>query len=268
MNRDEFDYLIHMQSLLGANKVQDRTGTGTRSIFGHQLKFDLNQNTLPVITTKKIHIPSVIHELLWFISGDTNIKYLKENNVRIWDEWANEYGDLGPVYGYQWRSEEVGYDQLQYAIKTLKTDPDSRRIIVNSWNPRFISDMALPPCHMMFQFKSYTTGTKRELHCHMYQRSADWFLGVPFNITSYALLTHMIARITNHEASQLVMSFGDTHLYEDHVYQAYEQLERAPFPFPEVKFHGTQLAIEDFQYEDIEVVEYKHHPLIKGKVSV
>lgn len=274
----EFSYLTHMKDLLHHGyEVEDRTGTGTKSIFGHQLRFDLSNGTLPVITTKKIHLPSVIHELLWFISGDTNIKYLKENKVRIWDEWADEDGSLGPVYGHQWRQfngtsrddpHNTGVDQLKNAIDLLKTDPDSRRIIVNSWNPQQIPEMALPPCHMMFQFKSYYVGGQRLLSCQMYQRSADWFLGVPFNIASYALLTHMVARVTNHVPGELIISFGDTHLYNDHLTQAETQLERVPYPFPTVKFHGTQLTIDDFQYEDIEVVDYKHHPLIKGKVSV
>jgi len=270
VNQEEFAYMLHMRDLLEHGySCEDRTGTGTRSIFGHQLRFSLADNTLPVITTKKIHLPSVVGELLWIISGSTNINDLKAIHPnRIWDEWANDYGDLGPVYGYQWRSQELGYDQLNEAIRLLKTDPDSRRIIVDAWNPRYLPDMALTPCHMMFQFKSYDIGGQRHLHCHMYQRSADWFLGVPFNITSYALLTHMVARITNHTAAELVISFGDTHLYNNHVEQAEQQLDRAPYLFPKVKFSGTQLTIDDFMYDDIEVVNYDHHPLIKGKVSV
>lgn len=274
VNQEEFAYMLHMRDLLEHGyETGDRTGTGTRSIFGHQLRFSLTDNTLPVITTKKIHLPSAIGELLWFISGSTNINDLKAIHPnRIWDEWADEEGELGPVYGNQWRKWRTPFgitiDQLGFAIDLLKKDPDSRRIIVNSWNVPDLPLMALQPCHMMFQFKSYDIGGQRHLHCHMYQRSADWFLGVPFNITSYALLTHMVARITNHTAAELVISFGDTHLYNNHVEQAEQQLDRAPYLFPKVKFHGTQLTIDDFMYDDIEVVNYEHHPLIKGKVSV
>lgn len=229
---------------------------------------------MPLITTKKVHWHSIVHELLWIISGDTNIRYLSKNNVRIWDEWASPEGDLGPVYGHQWRRYETGnpnkepIDQLKNVIDLLKTDPDSRRIVVNAWNPVDLPYMALPPCHMMFQFKSYEVGETRKLSCHMYQRSADWFLGVPFNIASYALLTHMIARITGHTPGELIMSFGDTHIYDNLVTQTKEQLNRPPYDFPKVEFKGTQLTIDDYGCRDIELVGYKHHPLIKGKVAV
>jgi len=241
------------------------------------LKFDLSDNKFPLLTTKKIHFPSAAHELLWFISGNTNIKYLQDNKVRIWDEWADERGDLGPVYGHQWRGfdahnyhgeESDGIDQLQNAIDLLNNDPDSRRIIVSAWNPNQLDQMALVPCHAFFQFKSYLIDGERHLHCHMYQRSADWFLGVPFNIASYALLTHMIAKITNHKASQLVMSFGDTHLYNNHDTQALTQLSRPPYSFPTIKIHGDQKTIDDFVFENFEVIDYNHHNTIKGKVSV
>jgi thymidylate synthase len=292
VNQEEYAYQRHMQSLYDDGiPTDDRTGTGTRSIFGHQLKFDLSDNKFPLLTTKKIHFPSAAHELLWFISGNTNIKYLQDNKVRIWDEWADEEGDLGPVYGHQWRrfdahnyygedetpcspfdfwegEESDGIDQLQNAIDLLNNDPDSRRIIVSAWNPNQLDQMALVPCHAFFQFKSYLIDGERHLQCHMYQRSADWFLGVPFNIASYALLTHMIAKITNHKASQLVMSFGDTHLYNNHDTQVLTQLSRPPYSFPTIEIHGDQKSIDDFVYSDFELVGYEHHPLIKGKVSV
>lgn len=272
MNYDEMQYLLHANNILLNGRVtEDRTGVGTRSLFGHQLHFKLRQATLPVITTKKIHLPSVIHELLWFISGDTNIKYLKNNKVRIWDEWADEEGNLGPVYGHQWRHWNGKTDQLQNAIDTLKTNPDSRRIIVNAWNADEVDEAALPPCHTFFQFKSYAPRqheTKRQLSCQMYQRSADWFLGVPFNIASYALLTHMVAHVTDHEPDELIMSFGDTHIYSNHVEQMRQQLERKPYKFPGVGLNQSVDNIDDFRFEDINVIDYNHHPLIKGKVAV
>lgn len=278
MNNEEAAYLFRMQELLNVGvQTSDRTGTNTLSLFGHQLRFDLTDGKLPVITTKKIHLHSVLHELIWFISGDTNIKYLKDNKVRIWDEWADDDGNLGPVYGHQWRQfggssrddpHNIGIDQLQNAVNLLRNDPDSRRIIVSAWNPQDVDYMALPPCHMMFQFKSYDINGTRHLSCQMYQRSADWFLGVPFNIACYATLTHMIAKITDHVASELIMTFGDTHLYTDHIEQAHAQLSRAPYEFPTIEFNGEQKEIDDFAFENIDVIGYNHYSAIKAKVSV
>jgi thymidylate synthase len=265
----------------------DRTGTGTISTFGHQMRFNLSEG-FPLVTTKKLHIKSIIHELLWFLSGDTNIKYLKENGVRIWDEWADENGDLGRVYGAQWRSWRVakwweseaskaggvalvgdGYrietiDQISEVIEQIKTNPDSRRLIVSAWNPGEIKDMALPPCHLLFQF--YVAEGK--LSCQLYQRSADSFLGVPFNIASYALLTHMIAHVTNLEVGDFVHALGDCHIYSDHKEQVELQLSRNPLPLPQLKINRKVDSIFDFKYEDFEIVGYESHPAIKGKVSV
>lgn len=245
----------------------DRTGTGTKSIFGHQLRFDLSKG-FPLVTTKKLHLRSIIHELLWFIKGDSNIKYLKENGVRIWDEWADENGDLGPIYGVQWRSwpksDGSTVDQLSQVINTIKNNPDSRRIIISAWNVGEIENMALPPCHTLFQF--YVADGK--LSCQLYQRSADVFLGVPFNIASYALFTMMIAQVCDLEAGDFVHTFGDAHLYSNHMEQAALQLSRDPRPLPQMKINPEIKNIFDFKYEDFELVNYDPHPHIKAEVAV
>jgi len=242
----------------------DRTGTGTRSVFGRQMRFDLSKG-FPLVTTKKVHLKSIIHELLWFIKGDTNIKYLQENGVRIWNEWADENGDLGPVYGAQWRNwNNDGIDQLQMLIDTLKKNPNDRRMIVTAWNPSKISSMALPPCHMTFQF--YVANNK--LSCMLYQRSCDMFLGVPFNIASYALLTQMIAHICGFELGEFIHTLADTHIYHDHMEQVKEQLRREPRALPQMIIKRKVESIDDFKYEDFELINYNPHPLIKGKVSV
>lgn len=244
----------------------DRTGTGTRSVFGHQMRFDLSAG-FPLVTTKKLHMKSITHELLWFISGDTNIKYLKDNGVRIWDEWADENGDLGPVYGKQWRSwgsSKGTIDQLSDVINTIKTNPDSRRMIVSAWNPADVEDMALPPCHMMFQF--YVSNGK--LSCQLYQRSADVFLGVPYNIASYALLTMMIAQVCDLRLGDFVHTLGDAHLYSNHLEQAKLQLTRGYKELPIMKLNKKVTNLFDFTYEDIELCSYEAHPHIKGKVAV
>ena len=246
---------------------EDRTGTGTKSVFGYQSRYDLSQG-FPVVTTKKLHLRSIIHELLWFLKGDTNIKYLKENGVRIWDEWADEKGNLGPVYGYQWRSwptpsgEHI--DQISQVIDQIKNNPDSRRIIVSAWNVAEIENMALPPCHAFFQF--YVADGK--LSCQLYQRSADIFLGVPFNIASYALLTMMVAQVTGLEAGDFVHTLGDAHLYSNHMEQAELQLSRTPYPLPTMKINPNINSIFDFTIEDFELINYKSHPHIKGLVAV
>ena len=245
----------------------DRTGTGTLSCFGYQLRFDLNEG-FPVLTTKKLHLRSIIHELLWFLQGDTNISYLKENGVRIWDEWADDNGDLGPVYGYQWRSwpnpDGSQTDQITKLVNQLKNNPDSRRHIVSAWNPSFIDEMALPPCHCMFQFFV----AEGKLSCQLYQRSADTFLGVPFNIASYALLTMMIARVCDLEPGEFIHSFGDVHLYKNHLEQAELQLTRDFRPLPQMKINPEVKDIFAFKYEDFELVNYDPHPHIKAAVSV
>jgi len=250
----------------------DRTGTGTRSLFGHQMRFDLQQG-FPLVTTKKVHLKSVIHELLWFLSGDTNTRYLKDNGVRIWDEWADGQGDLGPVYGYQWRSWprhdkdgiSLGHiDQISQIIEQIKNTPDSRRIIVSAWNVGEIDNMALPPCHMMFQF--YVADGK--LSCQLYQRSADIFLGVPFNIASYALLTMMVAQVCGLAPGDFVHTLGDAHLYSNHLEQANEQLAREPFPLPVMKINPDVKSIFDFKFEDFELAGYEAHPHIKAVVAV
>jgi len=246
---------------------QDRTGTGTLSVFGHQMRFDLSEG-FPLVTTKKCHIKSIIHELLWFLSGDTNIKYLQTHGVRIWNEWADEHGDLGPVYGYQWRSwpavDGRHIDQISQVIEQIKDTPDSRRIIVSAWNVGEIDNMALPPCHMMFQF--YVADGK--LSCQLYQRSADIFLGVPFNIASYALLTMMIAQVCDLAPGDFVHTLGDAHLYTNHLEQADEQLSRNPYPLPVIKINPEAKSIFDFKYEDFELVGYEAHPHIKATVAV
>ena len=261
-------YLDLLQHILdnGTDK-SDRTGTGTRSVFGYQMRFDL-QEGFPMLTTKKLHLRSIIHELLWFLKGDTNIEYLKENKVRIWDEWADENGDLGPVYGKQWRSWEGAdgktVDQISQAIDLIKNNPDSRRIIVNAWNVADLPDMALSPCHCMFQF--YVANGK--LSCQLYQRSADTFLGVPFNIASYALLTMMMAQVCDLEAGDFVHTFGDVHLYQNHLEQTRLQLTREPRPLPQMKINPNVKSIFDFKYEDFELINYDPHPHIKAEVSV
>jgi thymidylate synthase len=263
--RAYLDLLEHI--LENGTPKGDRTGTGTLSCFGYQMRFDLSEG-FPCLTTKKLHLRSIIHELLWFLSGDTNIKYLKENGVRIWDEWADEDGNLGPVYGYQWRSwptssgEQV--DQISRLIEMIKTNPNSRRLIVSAWNVEFIEDMALPPCHTMFQF--YVANGK--LSCQLYQRSADTFLGVPFNIASYALLTLMIAQVCDLEPGEFIHTFGDVHLYNDHLEQAKLQLTREPRPLPQMKINPDVKNIFDFKFEDFDLVNYDPHPHIKAAVSV
>jgi thymidylate synthase len=245
----------------------DRTGTGTMSIFGHQMRFDLSEG-FPVLTTKKLHLKSIIYELLWFLQGDTNIRYLKENGVRIWNEWADENGNLGQIYGAQWRSwpdYSGGHiDQIGEVIRTIKNNPDSRRIIVSAWNVGDIPQMKLPPCHCFFQF--YVAGGKLSLQ--LYQRSADIFLGVPFNIASYALLLKMTAQVTGLQEGDFVHTFGDAHIYNNHLEQAKLQLTRDPRPLPEMKINPDVKSIFDFRYEDFELVGYDPHPHIKGEVAV
>lgn len=249
------------------NQKSDRTGTGTISLFGYQMRFDL-QKGFPLLTTKKLHTRSIIHELLWFLKGDTNIAYLKENEVRIWDEWADENGNLGPVYGHQWRSWPTAdgrtIDQISNLINQIKRNPDSRRLIVSAWNVGDIEKMALPPCHCLFQF--YVADGK--LSCQLYQRSADTFLGVPFNIASYALLTLMVAQVCDLEPGEFIHSFGDVHLYNDHIEQAKLQLTREPRPLPQMKINPDVKDIFGFTINDFELVNYDPHPHIKAKVSV
>lgn len=257
-----------MQHVLdnGVDK-SDRTGTGTRSVFGHQMRFDLNEG-FPAITTKKLHLRSIIHELLWFLQGDTNIKYLKENGVKIWDEWADEDGNLGPVYGYQWRSWPTAsgehIDQITQLIDQIKNNPDSRRLIVSAWNVGEVQNMALPPCHTFFQF--YVANGK--LSCQLYQRSADIFLGVPFNIASYALLTMMIAQVCDLQLGDFVHTFGDAHLYSNHIEQAELQLSRDFRTLPTMKINPKVESIFDFKFEDFELQNYDPHPHIKAPVAV
>ena len=250
----------------GARK-EDRTGTGTLSVFGHQMRFNLSDG-FPLVTTKKLHLKSIIHELLWFLSGDSNIRYLQENGVSIWNEWADENGELGPVYGVQWRNwkNEVGesIDQIQDVVTRLKDDPDSRRIIVSAWNVGEIPGMALPPCHCLFQF--YVAEGK--LSCQLYQRSCDIFLGVPFNIASYALLTHMLAQQADLGVGDFVWTGGDCHLYSNHIEQANEQLGREPLPLPRLAIKRRPDSIFDYQFEDLEVLNYESHPHIKAAVAV
>jgi len=245
----------------------DRTGTGTLSVFGHQMRFDLADG-FPLVTTKKVHLKSVIHELIWFLAGDTNTAYLKENGVSIWDEWADENGDLGPVYGKQWRSwaspDGQTIDQITEIVETLKTNPDSRRMIVSAWNPADIPDMALAPCHCLFQF--YVADGR--LSCQLYQRSADIFLGVPFNIASYALLTMMMAQVTGLKAGEFVHTFGDAHLYLNHLEQADEQLSREPRALPRMEINPQVTSIFKFKYGDFNLVGYDPHPHIKADVAV
>ena len=261
-------YLELMQHVLenGSEKT-DRTGTGTRSVFGYQMRFDLGRG-FPLITTKKLHLHSIIHELLWFLQGDTNIRYLTENKVRIWDEWADENGDLGPVYGAQWRSWRTAdgraIDQMQQLVDNIKTNPDSRRLIVSAWNVGEIENMALPPCHAFFQF--YVADGR--LSCQLYQRSADIFLGVPFNIASYALLLMMIAQVTDLEAGDFVHTLGDAHLYNNHFAQAGLQLQRKPFDLPRMKLNPEVKDLFGFRFEDFELENYQCHEHIKAAVAV
>ena len=261
-------YLDLMKKILdeGVEK-SDRTGTGIKSIFGHQMNFDLSEG-FPLVTTKKIHLKSIIHELIWFLKGSTNIKYLKENGVSIWDEWADESGELGPVYGAQWRSwpnpGKEPIDQITNLIDGLKNNPDSRRHIVSGWNPTLIDQMALPPCHTLFQF--YVADGN--LSCQLYQRSADVFLGVPFNIASYALLTHMVAQVCELNPHRFVHTLGDAHLYLNHLDQANLQLTRDPKNLPRLKLNKEVKEIFDFKYEDIEILDYEFHPLISAPIAV
>ena len=261
-------YLDLMRHVMAeGHDKSDRTGTGTRSVFGYQMRFDLSEG-FPLLTTKKLHLRSIIHELLWFLKGDTNIKYLKDNQVSIWDEWADENGELGPVYGYQWRSwptpDGQHIDQIQNIIQQIKNSPDSRRIIVSAWNPTLIDQMALPPCHALFQF--YVADGK--LSCQLYQRSADIFLGVPFNIASYALLTMMIAQVCDLEPGDFVWTGGDCHLYANHIEQTDLQLTREPLPLPTMKLNPEVKDLFAFKFEDFELQNYQAHPHIPAPVAV
>tara|TARA_Y100000590_G_scaffold90370_1_gene101921 strand:+ start:429 stop:1253 length:825 start_codon:yes stop_codon:yes gene_type:complete len=269
------DLLKHIKE--NGIEKKDRTGTGTISVFGYQMKFDLNDG-FPLVTTKKLHLRSIIYELIWFINGETNINYLNENGVSIWDEWADENGDLGPIYGAQWRNwNNDGIDQLKEVISSIKENPSSRRMIVTAWNPNIIPNTkktfsqnvkegkaALPPCHAFFQF--YVADNK--LSCQMYQRSADVFLGVPFNIASYSLLTFMIAQVCELQVGEFIHTLGDAHIYLNHLEQVELQLSRDPLELPKLKLNPIIKSIEDFKYEDIEIVDYKFHPPIKGKISI
>ncbi len=261
-------YLDLLDSIIdrGAQK-SDRTGTGTKSLFGWQMRFDLSEG-FPLLTTKKLHIKSIVYELLWFLNGDTNVKYLKENGVRIWDEWADENGDLGPIYGYQWRSWPSAngqhIDQITQVVESIKNNPDSRRHLVNAWNVGEIDKMALPPCHILFQF--YVADGK--LSCQLYQRSADVFLGVPFNIASYALLTMMMAQVTGLKPGDFVHTLGDVHIYNNHIEQVKLQLTREPRPLPKLLINPEVKSIFDFKFEDFAIEGYDPHPHIKGEVAV
>ena len=272
-------YLDLLKNIIdkGTDK-SDRTGTGTRSLFGYQMRFNLTEG-FPMVTTKKLHIKSIIYELLWFLKGDTNIEYLKEHNVKIWDEWADENGDLGPVYGKQWRSwqgaDGVEIDQVKVLIDQLKTNPDSRRMIISAWNVADLPKMKLMPCHCLFQFyvspataEQKARDIKGTLSCQLYQRSADVFLGVPFNIASYALLAIMIAQVCDMDAGDFVHCFGDVHLYNNHVEQAALQLSRTPFTLPKIKINPLVKDIFDFKFEDFELLNYQSHPGIKAPVAV
>ncbi len=250
----------------GTDKA-DRTGTGTRSVFGYQMRFELSEG-FPLVTTKKVHMKSIIHELLWFLQGDTNIAYLKENGVSIWNDWADEDGDLGPVYGYQWRNwpspNGGSVDQIEKLIQQIKSNPDSRRLLVSAWNPAMVDDMALPPCHTLFQF--YVADGK--LSCQLYQRSADTFLGVPFNIASYALLTMMVAQVCGLEHGDFVHTFGDAHIYHNHFEQVSEQLSREERSLPKLKINPSVEDIFGFKFEDFELLDYHPHPHIKAPVAI
>ncbi|WP_260292204.1 thymidylate synthase [Sedimenticola hydrogenitrophicus] len=263
--RQYLDLMRHV--LENGTRKEDRTGTGTLSLFGYQMRFDLSQG-FPLVTTKKLHLRSIIHELLWFLKGETNIRYLKENGVRIWDEWADENGDLGPVYGAQWRSwptrEGGRIDQIAQLVEQIRHNPDSRRLLVTAWNPAEVERMALPPCHCLFQF--YVA--EGRLSCQLYQRSADIFLGVPFNIASYALLTLMIAQVTGLEPGEFVHTFGDAHLYANHLEQVATQLAREPFPLPCIRLNPAVDSLFDFVYDDFTLEQYQCHPHIKAPVAV
>jgi thymidylate synthase len=261
-------YLDLLKKILdeGVEK-QDRTNTGTKSLFGYQMRFDLSEG-FPLVTTKKVHLRSIIHELLWFLKGDTNIEYLHDNKVSIWDEWADENGNLGPVYGHQWRSWTTSdgehIDQISNVVESIKNNPDSRRHIVSAWNPPDLGKMALPPCHVLFQF--YVANGR--LSCQLYQRSADVFLGVPFNIASYALLTLMIARITDLIPGEFVHTFGDVHIYSNHIEQVNTQLQRTPHPLPVMEINKNVKSVFDFKYEDFNLTGYDPYPAIKAEVAV
>lgn len=262
--RQYLDFLQHI--LTNGVEKDDRTGTGTLSVFGYQMRFDLNQG-FPLVTTKKVHLKSVIYELLWFLKGDTNIAFLKDNNVSIWDEWADENGDLGPVYGKQWRAWQAAdhtIDQISQLMHQLRTNPDSRRLIISSWNVGELSKMALPPCHLLFQF--YVANNK--LSCQLTQRSADAFLGVPFNIASYSLLTHMIAQQCGFEVGDFIWSGGDCHIYLNHLEQVKTQLSRQPLPLPKLIIKSHPASIFDYQYDHFEFVNYQHHEAIRAPVAV
>jgi thymidylate synthase len=261
-------YLTLLRHVLETgHRKSDRTGTGTLSLFGYQMRFDLSEG-FPLLTTKKLHTRSIVHELLWFLKGETNVRYLRENKVTIWDEWADENGELGPVYGKQWRSWQGAdgktYDQIRSVVDQIRKNPDSRRLIVSAWNVADVSKMALPPCHCLFQF--YVADGK--LSCQLYQRSADVFLGVPFNIASYALLSHMMAQVCDLEVGGFVHTFGDVHLYSNHIEQAHEQLSRTPRPLPQLRLNPEVKDLFSFRYEDIEIVGYDPHPPIKAPVAV
>lgn len=259
------DLLSHVMDT-GVDRM-DRTGTGTRGVFGYQMRFDLAEG-FPMVTTKKLHLKSIVHELIWFLAGDTNIKYLQDNGVRIWDEWADENGDLGPVYGKQWRRwegpEGAVIDQVSKLVEAIKTNPYSRRHVISAWNPTDVDEMALPPCHCLFQFHV----ANGKLSCQLYQRSADIFLGVPFNIASYALLVHMVAQVCDLEVGDFIHTFGDAHIYSNHFEQVKLQLTRGPYPLPKLELNPDIKSLFDFTFEDIKVVGYRAHKHIAGKVAV
>ncbi|ONM48375.1 thymidylate synthase [Nocardia donostiensis] len=261
----QYENLLRQVLTSGTAKA-DRTGTGTRSVFGHQLRYDLSAG-FPLITTKKVHLKSIVYELLWFLRGDSNVRWLQDNGVTIWDEWADADGELGPVYGVQWRSwptpDGRHIDQIAQVLQTLRTDPDSRRMLVSAWNVGELDQMALAPCHALFQF--YVADGR--LSCQLYQRSADLFLGVPFNIASYALLTHMVAQQTGLVPGDFIWTGGDCHIYDNHLEQVTEQLTRAPYPFPQLRLHRAA-SLFDYRYEDVAVLGYEHHPAIKAPVAV
>ncbi len=262
------EYLALLERVMSEGVEKgDRTGTGTRSVFGHQMRFDLAAG-FPAVTTKKLHMKSIIHELLWFLQGSTNVRYLQENGVTIWDEWADPEGELGPVYGKQWRSwpgpDGKTHDQIAWLVEEIKRNPDSRRLVVSAWNVGQLEEMALMPCHALFQF--YVANGR--LSCQLYQRSADVFLGVPFNIASYALLTMMIAQVTGLKPGEFVHTLGDAHLYLNHLTQAREQLSRKPFPLPLMELNPERKRLEDFVYDDFKLINYEHHPAIKAPIAV